>query len=287
MQDDTKVKLIAQLAFYGIIVINDKQCQFNYNGKKVKSKIKTKKHYINKLYNDNLIVALQIIQEINKLITTQQAGQKIIDSTDMKIFVKSLKGTYDLVDILCSGSSVIKQFCQKKNIQKSLRESLNRDCCSFRREFTENLVNLKSALDFVYRKNNILINIYHKIQDLQSMKKQIVTAQGAGGGMFMNVDLFMSDRVQSYDDIDSDFRDGQRQAQNQARYRNGIANYDSVGKRLYHTEDLPNQNNDQGGDGTWGGSSQGIWMTARKDTPYMYGDKDNDPYPKRPDDVRP
>lgn len=273
--------LLLELQYNGISIINGAYCSFYYKGKKVKSKIKTKKQFLRNNIIQNNKIAEQILKEIKDKTKQQVAGQVILDIKDIKIFISSVKNLYNLVKLLTKNRQIIADF----------RKILNRDIYSFDRQFVENLVDYKLALDFILRKNNKNSFILNLLCEVEINKKLAKTStykvvKTSQQGSMLNLDLPMNDRFAPYSWMDSDFRDGQRTDRYQSRYQNGLSNYQTVGKTAPRRQDIPAGAQQGGGNGTWGGSSQGIWLTGRKDEPYSYSDQDSQmesPYPHRPE----
>jgi hypothetical protein len=246
MIKDTYDILLKELNHHGVKICDRFTCEYIYNGKTIKTDIKTKIKLLKKQFNDNLEIFKELMLKVSIIINnceTNFVKESPIDEKNIKLFISSIKETYSLLCFITENSNILYKFSQENNILEKIRKCLNEDYLKFSKETILVLPDIKISLDWIFRRNNKLAYISSLLNIIIKYNKkrisQIIIKEAKGtGGPWSNLDLPMLERCFAWDDIEEEVRGRDKDLRNQRRYKMGLENYNKaeVGEGYYWRE---------------------------------------------------
>ena len=251
---DTWFILSKELNYYGIRLLNSRECQFAKGDGKIvtqgivktirqtKQTIKKYKKEFKNLWDEVSVLLLEEQFEIS-----EPTSEKMID-----LFVFSLKDLSKL--LLCFSET------DDSVYQHSIESALNRDIKEFSKKQIYTLPDYKIAIDFVHRLISRLSYITRLLSFACMGKKKISLydikmARGISGP-WSNLDLPMEERKFPFG---QEVQKREKAKKRQRRYRKGLENYNNDGR-----------------------VGEGHYWRELRNEPFLWSDrKDNDPYPHR------
>ncbi|HUU87188.1 MAG TPA: hypothetical protein VMX17_05470 [Candidatus Glassbacteria bacterium] len=250
--------------YYGVKLLDHKNCQFEYKGKIYQTLIQIKIKLIDKQIKENNILLDSLWNELSDLLQCKKEIDSSvgIDIRLINLFVNSLKDIDTLARLMCSASDRCKQNLIKIGFFKNLKLALNTDYIDFSKDVILSVPDYKLCLDWIIRKNCILSYIKKLLRFVVSgqvfSSKDVVKLARGVAGPWSNLDLPMLERAFEWQDISDEVAGRQKDKQQQRRYRKGFENY----------------NGEKVGEGYY-------WRELRNE-PYSWYDRDTeDPYPSR------
>lgn len=219
---------IKELGINGMDYMSDGCIAFSENGKKYKSKIKTQINYLKYKYKNNNKEFNNLLKDLsNNLTQCEFKCDCIYDRKLTLVFINAVKDIYKLANFMYLNTDNY-NFIKKHNIMQKLKFALNRDYTNYNKSTMLYVINSKSILDWIFRKNqkNIFLTRLLKYISTSNINKEARGIQGPWG----NLDLPMEERVFEWSDVAEETRGRTRDKMKQYRYRLGLEDYNKTGK---------------------------------------------------------
>ena len=251
-----------ELAYNGIILLDNDRCQFIHNNKKYVCSLRKKTCIIKNSIKHNNLLFDSLWKELTNLLSEEEQSLCTTDIRIVNIFVDSIKELYMLAWMIADYSFEFRSKLIGSKTFKVLRGVLARDYVSFSKEQVDAICDYKICIDWTIRKNCALSYVIDLLS-FASMGREFVsgktikTARGISGP-WANLDLPKLERQLPWSDISDEVRGRTHDKQDQTRYRKGFDAYNQPGV------------------------GEGHYWREIKNEPFSWYDRDTeDPYPSR------
>jgi len=233
-----------ELSIYDIELRDDGTCFCVLDGKRRHFTIDKKIQVIKEELKDNCLLFKDILKEISEILSLNNTQIKLaIDIKISKLFAKSIEDMLKLASFLKYESVFFSNILNESKVISFLEIAITKDIYDFPYSSICSIPDYKIALDWIVRRNNILIYLIRllKFSKTEEVKTESTTVKMARGisGPWANLDLPMQERVWEWDDIEEEMRGRDRDIRKQRRYRQGFENYNnspSVGEGYFWRE---------------------------------------------------
>ena len=252
---NTWLILKKEISYYGIRLINDRECQL-YDSKgslQTQGIIKTLRQFKGEIKKQKKLFS-SLWKEVVSLLMPENVNDEVLYDDNMKnLFIFSLKDLYKF--ILCF------EDLDGSELSEKISSFLNRDINSFTKEQIQKLPDYKISIDWVHRLINRLIYICKLLAvaatgRINVSQYTVKTARGISGP-WSNLDLPMEERVYPFEEEEQ--RGRGKDKEYQRRYRKNLETYNSSGFV---------------GEGHY-------WRELRNEPYSWYDRRDESPYPMR------
>ena len=246
--------LVNELKYYGIRIVNDRECQvYDIDNTLKKQGIVKTIRQINKNIAEHRKSFISLWEEVSELLQIPLRSDELIDERMSKLFIFSLKDMSKF--LLC--------FEELDNSKYSfaITSALNNDVKNFSKSQIYQLSDYKITIDWTYRQIQRLMYVKKLLSFASVGQKKIsrITIKMARGvsGPWANLDLPLLERVFPYEELGLKGRD--KDKRHQRRYRKGFENYNGDGR-----------------------VSEGHYWREIKNEPFLWSERGSeDPYPHR------
>ena len=250
---NTWILLKKELSYFGICLLNNRNCQILVNNEVKKQGIIKTIRQINKSIKKQKNILLSLWKEIIELLRENQSSSfQPIDEKMIDLFIFSLKDLSKF--LLCF------EDCDETIYQKCIEDALNRDIILFNKEQIYKLPDYKITIDWIFR--TITRALYIKsllsfaIMGEDKIGQYEVKMAAGIAGPWSRLDIPMQERVFPFG---KELENRTKAKQKQRRYRKGLENY---GPGDFVSEGF-------------------VWRELRNE-PFAWSDRNfDDPYPGR------
>lgn len=230
---DTWLLLKKELSFYGIRLLNHRECIIFYKNGKVKKQgiFKTIKQ-INFIIKKQKKILLDLWTESIELLEQKNPDHIPVDSRMIDLFIFSLK---DMAKFLLCFDEV-----KTKYFREEIEKDLTQDIVIFNKEQIYKLPDYKISIDWVHRIINKSLYIMNLLSFASMGPKKIsrynYKVAHNVSGPWSNLDLPLCERVFPFG---TEVQKREKAKRKQRRYRKGLENYNSgefVGEGHYWRE---------------------------------------------------